>query len=503
LRWFTIGLLMFSCNVAAFAEHPAPPSKELSATLQQVADRACAQEVALSESLRNYSPLAETYIQELRPDKELGYVPSRDHYFLAQLDLRKGLREQSFMAKPSRLKRMMTPLNVRTADLKGIGVGVQPLVVDQKGFNREHYVFTFVGREFLGSVRTLVFDVAPRKHVGAGRFVGRIWVEELDYNIVRVNGTFKDAPLFSSYVHFDSWRANVNPRQWLPTYVYIEESDLASGFGHIRMKGVTTVWGYALQSNRGQQELTDIQVDASVQDHSQSAPDYSPIQRQRLWERQAEDNVIERLERAGLVAPEGEVNKVLETVVNNLLITNNLNIEPAVRARVLLTSELESFTVGHTIVISRGLIDVLPDEATLAMMLAHELGHIVLGHQLETKYAFSDRMLFPDWESFRRLQLRRDKHEEDDADSKAIAMLKLSPYADKLQSAGLFLRALSQQAPQLASLVGPHFGNRLLKGGELLRFAQLMHSAPPLKREDVTQVAALPLAARGASEFLF
>jgi hypothetical protein len=45
---------------------------------------------------------------------------------------------------------------------------------------------------------------------------------------------------------------------------------------------------------------------------------------------------------------------------------------------VLLTTPLESFVVGRTIILSRGLLDVLPDEATLAAVLAHELAHIVL-----------------------------------------------------------------------------------------------------------------------------
>jgi hypothetical protein len=72
----------------------------------------------------------------------------------------------------------------------------------------------------------------------------------------------------------------------------------------------------------------------------------------------------------GLLAPQGDVDKVLETVVNNLEVSNNLDIQPEVRCRVLLTSTLESFTIGHTIVLSRGLIDVLPDEASLATMLA-------------------------------------------------------------------------------------------------------------------------------------
>ena len=92
----------------------------------------------------------------------------------------------------------------------------------------------------------------------------------------------------------------------------------------------------------------------------------------------------------------GEVDKILMTVVNNLEVTNNIELPRPVRTRVMLTSPLETFSVGNTIVVSRGLIDVLPDEASLAMVLSHELAHIVLGHNLGSRYAFNDRMLFSD-----------------------------------------------------------------------------------------------------------
>jgi len=118
--------------------------------------------------------------------------------------------------------------------------------------------------------------------------------------------------------------------------------------------------------------------------------------REREWQQQAEDNVIERLERAGLVSPEGDVDKILQTVVNNIEITNNIELPRPVRTRVMTTLPLETFSVGNTIVVSRGLIDVLPDEGSLAMVLAHELAHIVLGHNLGSQYAFNDRMLFSD-----------------------------------------------------------------------------------------------------------
>ena len=162
----------------------------------------------------------------------------------------------------------------------------------------------------------------------------------------------------------------------------------------------------------GQDELTQILVDSSVNDKSPAAQDASPLEAQRAWQQQAEDNVLERLQDAGLLAPPGDVDKILQTVVDNLEISNDINLPRPVRARVLLTSPLETFSVGNTIVVSRGLIDVLPDEASLAMVLSHELAHIVLGHNLGSKYAFNDRMLFSDKSVFTDLGFRHVPEEE-------------------------------------------------------------------------------------------
>jgi len=102
----------------------------------------------------------------------------------------------------------------------------------------------------------------------------------------------------------------------------------------------------------------------------------------------------------------------------------------------MLTSPLETFSVGNTIVISRGLIDTLPDEASLAAILSHELAHIVLGHNLGGKYAFNDRMLFSDESTYQNLGFRHNPEDETAADAKAVELLKNSPYAQKLGSGG-------------------------------------------------------------------
>src|SRR5204863_6605733 len=116
---------------------------------------------------------------------------------------------------------------------------------------------------------------------------------------------------------------------------------------------------------REEQELSKVLVEGPVKDEAEGANDYSPVQAERSWDRQAENNVMDSMEQLGLMALYGEVDKVLEAVVNNLEVTNGLDIQPEVRCRVLMISTLESFTLGLTIVMTRGLGGVLPDEGRL------------------------------------------------------------------------------------------------------------------------------------------
>jgi hypothetical protein len=160
-----------------------------------------------------------------------------------------------------------------------------------------------------------------------------------------------------------------------------------------------------------------------------------------------------------------------------------------------LTTPLESFTIGHTIVMSRGMVDVLPDEASLAMMLTHELAHIVLGHKLNTKLAFNDRMFFPDERTFERMDFGRDKGEEEAADKKALELINNSPYKDKMATPGLFLKAVQARAPQLKNLIRPHLGDSLLNG-DAIRMSPLMTASPAFDPKKTDQIAALPLGGR-------
>jgi hypothetical protein len=488
---------------AAVAQSLPGAGESAPTNLNQTVDRLIARENQFLKDLRTYSPRVETYIQDFRADQDLGTVPTDDHYFLGRMDFRQGISVRSFLAEHSWWgHRVLNGVAPKFAVRYDPGAFAYPMVIDPQRFDRAHYQFSFVRREFLGEVRCLVFDVQPRPRSGYGLFLGRIWIEEHDDNVVRFNGTFAPAPRNAWYFHFDSWRENLQPGLWLPVYIYGEETDVQYSSKHrLHFKSLTRLWGYGLSKPNHEGELTRMVVDAPtpVQDISNSASDPSPVASQRQWESEAENNVLERLQKAGLVAPPGEVDKVLETVVNNLVVTNHLDNLPQVHCRVLLTTPLESLAIGDSIIMSRGLIDVLPDEASLAVMLAHELAHVVLGHTLtsaDTRYAFDDRLLIPDEVVLQRLNFKPTEAEEAAADAKATDLLKNSPYKDQLGKAGLFLRALADAAPHTPQLTGAHLGSRLARGNQVLRMADLMSGAPELKQTRLDQVAALPLGAR-------
>lgn len=493
-KWILAVVLACCCGV--FSQEN-PQAVAAPVTMDQVVDRVVASEQTLVKNLDSYSPVVETYFQAMKPDPQLGMVPAGDKYFLGRLDLMHG-NEASYLGTSSRLKRFLGTLT-ETYSLRLNPAGFAWMIyADRDEFDRQHYDFHYVRREFLGDLRCLVFDVQPKKKTGDGRFVGRIWVEDQAYNIVRLNGTYSNNGNGKYYFHFDSWRLNLQPGVWLPAYVYSEESDMHYGVGRATsFKAQTRLWGYNLKHASHESELTQLTVDSpDVQDQSAAAQDATPVQSERLWEQQAENNVVERLQQAGLLAPRGEVDTVLETVINNLVVTNNINLPWPVRCRVMLTEPLETFHVGHTIVISRGLLDALPDEASLAMVLSHELGHIVLGHQTDTKFAFLDRMLFSDQYTYQQLGFAHNAADEAAADKKAMELLQSSPYKSKLASAGLFLKALQARSAVLPALLTPHLGNPLAARDRILRMPELMISAPALEMGKLDQVPALALGGR-------
>ena len=491
LKTLLVALALSGMSLAATAQQLTNPN--------DVVDKIVAQEREEVRLLRQYAPLVETYIQYLRADNKAGAVPHGDKYFLGRAKLATGMG----------LEPLDRPIGVGdklfgglkeffTAEFVPRGF-LQMIYVDPYGFDRSHYRLEYVRREFLGEVRCLVFDVDPLPKTGKGRFVGRIWVEDEDYHIVRFNGSYGGPSLVSNYFNFDSWRSNARKNFWLPAFVYAEEGGVndkkTRNIGYKAFRAQTRLWGYNLGHGRQEQELSKVLVEAptEIRDQSETANDYSPVQSERSWEHQAEDNIIERLEQQGLLAPSGEVDKVLQTVINNIEVTNRLEIQPEIRCRVLMTSALESFAMGHTIVLSRGLIDVLPDETNLAAILVHEMGHVLLGHRIDSQFGFFDNLHVSEKETFRHFDFARTPGEERAASRKATDLLRNSPYKNYQNGVQLFLQALKNRSKQVPNLISPNLGDRVPTNWMAVSDVSSMESG---QKTAADVIAALPIGGR-------
>jgi Peptidase family M48 len=485
LRW-AIAVLLIS-SFTASAQGPEPQT----AAFGQVIERTVAKEHELLELMANLNPLVETYIQIMRPDPRVGAIPVKDEYFLGRLASDHDMPVTSFLSQPGFLHRVRSPLSIRDGMRFSAQGFTRMIFPDQEGFDSMHYEFRYAGREVLGKVRCFRVDVLPKSGSGQNRFLGRIWVEDQDYAIVRFNGAIKNYSKIKNSLHFDSWRLNFFPKVWLPVYVYTEEASSHT----VLVKAQTRLWAYDLQHAGDHHEFAERLADVVVAGaHIDSGVELSPILSERSFQYSAEEEAIERLQVAGLVAPDGEVDSVLENIVKNLMLTNDTNGVYAVRCRVLLTSPLESFSVGHTIFVSRGWLDVVPDEATIALILAHELGHIVLGHSVVPENALTDRMLLPNAQVLSIIRLHCSQEEERAAQEKGLNLLANSQYRQEISSAQQFLWELKGRSSQLPHLIPPHLPGML--GGEH------GNTEPPvasMARPDAprgNQAAALPLGSR-------
>ena len=489
--------------------------RKLTAEQSALIDKAIVREKNVIKVVKERAPLVETYIQNMRPDPVMRQVPESDEHFLGRVEFARVIGDQAFQEGPKAGKANQKGHFFGSMNfLKGLGGSlhlqfneagfVQMLLMDSNSFDKQHYNFYFVRNDFLGTVKTSVFDVTPASKNSTGRFFGRIWVETENGNVVRFNGDFAGSEKdYHEFFHFDSWRTNVQPDLWLPTSFYVEESDPKSQTSTLKFKAINHVWGYVLKVPTTDATHTDLVVEGAQGNDVGADADCGPLCAQRAFAKQAEDNVIERLFQAGLLDAPSEFDKTLEALANNILAYNQIAVSSPIHVRTLLTEPLESLAVGNTIILSKSLIDttavITQDGAqqmgNLNALLAFQLAHILTGHRLDTKYAFEDRLLFPDNSAFKRIPMHHTDADNLEASKKAVELLNAKELADSQKYFGLYLQQLQQRVKGLKALNEPMIGDGLVKGDNDTTFwmAALLPKADKLDVKDLKQQAAVPL----------
>jgi len=429
--------------------------------------------------IRIYSPIVETYVQSLWPDTTAQMLLD-DVYFLGKVDFLRRLVSGDYattlLSGTSKNSRQILNDNGQKWELDPDGF-VSMLFIDQRDFDADTYHLRYLKSETLGTVSCLVFGVTAVKANAPGRFNGTVWVENAGLRIVRVKGIFQAnhvrlrqrlSPLGASValpLHFDCWREMIAPDLWAPAYLTIDDNVGWKAIGgdgvtDFHYRGRTFVWGYSHIGSFQNQRLAPSATSDSGRD-------------------------VIGLEKDALLAPFGTVERSLNPIIQRLAAGSHVDL-PKVTCRILVTTPVELFHVGNTIVVSRGFLEMVPDESTLAVFLAHELAHVAIETAVG-KEVDHERSLFdysPPGE-FLGLGIRHSTEEEEGkASALTCGILNDSAYTSAIGRAAGFVEQLTTMSRQLPNLTRARFGVGLVENGravhELPSCGSSGQSVPPV-----------------------
>ncbi len=111
--------------------------------------------------------------------------------------------------------------NMTAEDMQDIS-GVQPFALSTEDIPK--YDVKYGGKEKVDELNTYVFDVRPKQmRKGERYFEGRIWVDDVDLQIVKVAG--QAVPQFDNnkFPKFETYRENIDGKYWFPTYTFADD----------------------------------------------------------------------------------------------------------------------------------------------------------------------------------------------------------------------------------------------------------------------------------------
>jgi hypothetical protein len=116
-------------------------------------------------------------------------------------------------------------ISVTPEDIEDLG-GVNPFALEPEVVHL--YNFTLVGKQRIDELDLYVFDVVPKvmpnpKKWKQRLFVGRIWIDDRDLQIVKSKGKGVPETKNNKFPVVETWRENVDGKYWFPAYSYSDE----------------------------------------------------------------------------------------------------------------------------------------------------------------------------------------------------------------------------------------------------------------------------------------
>jgi len=435
---------------------------------KQVTRRIFEQENAMIDKLATLHPFTESYMQSLGPRRKEKTGPAfeeqsegviDDLYFFGRTDFSdNGIGEVLLFGGGPWRETYIKDNSDLLAEVHPLGM-VWMFFVDLNEFDADTYALTYEGKQTLMNTECLVFAVAPVRQRAWGRFHGDIWVDSLSFGIVRAKGAFTSAHGWSRllhgrarFFHFDTWREKTENGLWVPNSSNFEErktSGFNAGNVEYHYRGYSHFWRQPRQAAHGN-EAEDISTKSSVAPGSLDSS----------------ESLISQLESTGLLASLGPEERRLNQIVQQIAPTNVAN-APTINCRILLTTPVDIFSLGNTIIVSRGLLNLAPSDSVLAFMLARQVAYVLLGNtanipalSTETLFNVSGKHEFPG------LGIRVRPEDEAAADSKATLLIQQSPYKGTDADARSFLSQLKSESNRFPNLIRARFGASIISSNQ-------------------------------------
>lgn len=149
----------------------------------------------------------------------------------------KGVRDHRILRNKGRLE----TLTVTKEDIEN-AIGLQPFVLTKEELPEYH--LDYLGKERVDELDTYVFDVRPKRlQKGRRYFKGKIWVDQVDLQIVQTRGKPVPEPGRQKFPEFETVRAQIDGDFWFPIWTGADDV-LEFGRHRARLRQVVTYEDY-------------------------------------------------------------------------------------------------------------------------------------------------------------------------------------------------------------------------------------------------------------------
>jgi len=201
------------------------------AQIDQIIQKFTTKETEFRQALNNYAFKRDALVQELGMG---GQVVGEYHRVSNFTFDDKGTRFEKigFFPMPS-----LQGISVTNEDLEDLG-GVNPFALE--GAKVAQYNFKFVGKERIDELNLYVFDVSPKVMPNPKSkervFVGRIWVDDQDLQIVKAKGKAGPETKQNKFPIVETYREQIDGKYWFPTYVYADDDLIFDNGTDVRIR---------------------------------------------------------------------------------------------------------------------------------------------------------------------------------------------------------------------------------------------------------------------------